>query len=170
MHPLRTGIGGLHHCVLTAAGADPPDLETGSVMVLDDQLNLTGRSPLVGPSFVDMVDAYSPTLRKLALATPDPAAAARPQRPGIYVQVPGPQLETPAEIRMLPKAMGADVVGMSIVLQTIVAREAGVDLLGPAVRHQPRRLGRDADEPAGWRSPRSGRRPPPPWPPSSATS
>jgi purine-nucleoside phosphorylase len=135
VHPLRTGIAaGCTTVILTAAaGGIRPDLTPGRILVLADQLNLTDRSPLSGPDFVDMVDAYSPALRALALATPDPAAAAAlVERPGVYAQMPGPQFETPAEIRML-EAIGADVVGMSVALETIAARAAGVDVLGLAV-------------------------------------
>lgn len=139
VHPLRTGIAaGCSTAILTAAvGGIRDDLDPGSVLVLEDHLNLTGRSPLLGADFVDMVDAYSPALRARAAATPDPgAAAALAERPGVYAQVPGPQFETPAEIRML-KALGADVVGMSMALETIAARAAGVDVLGLAVVTNP---------------------------------
>ncbi len=139
VHPLRTGIAaGCSTVILTAAaGGIRDDLTPGSVMVVEDHLNLTGRSPLEGADFVDMVDAYSPALRALALATPDPgAAAALAERPGVYAQLPGPQFETPAEVRMLER-MGADVVGMSLALETIAARAAGVDVLGLAVVTNP---------------------------------
>ncbi len=131
VHPLRTGIAaGCHTVMLTAAaGALRDDLATGSLMVVEDHLNLTGRSPLVGPDFVDMTDAYAPRLRALALAAPAPAAAVLATRPGVYAQLPGPQFETPAEIRMLRRA-GADVVGMSMALETIAARQAGAAVLG----------------------------------------
>jgi len=108
------------------------DLDVGTVMVVEDHLNLTGRSPLVGPTFVDMVDAYSPKLRTLALATPGASGAAVSAKPGIYAQVPGPQFESPAEVRML-RQMGADVVGMSMALETIAARRDGAEVLGLAV-------------------------------------
>jgi purine-nucleoside phosphorylase len=135
VHPLRTGIAaGCSTVILTAAtGGIRDDLTPGSVLVVEDHLNLTGRSPLQAPDFVDMVDAYSPALRALALATPAPGAAdALADRPGVYAQLPGPQFETPAEIRMLER-MGADVVGMSLALETIAARAAGVDVLGLAL-------------------------------------
>ena len=98
-------------------------------MAVSDHLNLTGRSPSSGPEFVDMVGAYAPGLRALALADPRrvPALAK-----GVYAQVPGPQFETPAEIRML-RTLGADVVGMSMAFETIAARHAGADVLGLAV-------------------------------------
>ena len=138
VHPLRTGIvAGCHTVILTAAaGALRDDLVTGSLMVVEDHLNLTGRSPLVGPDFVDMTDAYAPRLRELALATPAPAAAVLATRPGVYAQLPGPQFETPAEIRMLRTA-GADVVGMSMALETIAARQAGAAVLGLALVTNP---------------------------------
>jgi purine-nucleoside phosphorylase len=138
VHPLRTGIAsGCGTVVLTAAvGGIRDDLNTGTVMVVEDHLNLTGRSPLVGPDFVDLLDAYSAALRKVALATPDPAAGVLASRPGVYAQLPGPQFETPAEIRML-RTLGADVVGMSMALETVAARAAGVDVVGLAVVTNP---------------------------------
>src|SRR6516165_8005538 len=123
VHPLRTGIAtGCSTVILTTAvGGIREDLVPGSVMVLEDHLNLTGRSPLQGPDYVDMVDAYSPALRVLAAATPGPAATeALAERPGVYAQLPGPQFETAAEIRMLER-LGADAVGMSLALETIAA-------------------------------------------------
>jgi purine-nucleoside phosphorylase len=129
VHPLRTGIAaGCSTVILTAAvGGIREDLTTGSVMAVADHLNLTGRSPLSGPEFVDMVGAYAPGLRAAALATPGATLAE-----GVYAQVPGPQFETPAEIRML-RTLGADVVGMSMAFETIAARHAGADVLGLAV-------------------------------------
>ena len=130
VHPLRTGIAaGCHTVILTAAvGGIRDDLPTGSVLAVSDQLNLTGRSPLAGPQFVNMVDAYAPELRKLALAAPTSV----PLKEGVYAQVTGPQFETPAEVAML-RTMGADVVGMSMALETIAARQAGATVLGLAV-------------------------------------
>jgi purine-nucleoside phosphorylase len=138
VHPLRTGIAaGCRTVILTAAaGGIRDDLVTGSVMVVDDHLNLTGRSPLIGPEFVDMADAYAPRLRAIALATAEPAASVLAARPGVYAQLPGPQFETPAEIRMLRTA-GADVVGMSMALETIAARCAGAEVLGLALITNP---------------------------------
>ena len=130
VHPLRTGIAaGCSTVILTAAvGGIREDLVTGSVMAVADHLNLTGRSPLSGPEFVDMVGAYAPGLLAQALATPGVAALAT----GVYAQVLGPQFETPAEIRML-RTLGADVVGMSMAFETIAARHAGAEVLGLAV-------------------------------------
>jgi purine-nucleoside phosphorylase len=138
VHPVRTGIAaGCTTVILTAAaGGIRDDLATGSVMVVEDHLNLTGRSPLSGPVFVDMGDAYGPRLRKLALSTPGLASTMISPRPGVYAQLPGPQFETPAEIRML-RTVGADVVGMSMALETIAARQAGADVLGLALVTNP---------------------------------
>jgi purine-nucleoside phosphorylase len=132
VHPLRTGIAaGCTTVILTAAvGGIREDLHAGSIVVVSDHLNLTGRSPLSGPEFVDMVGAYSPELRALALSTaglPAPALTT-----GIYAHVLGPQFETPAEIRMM-RTLGADVVGMSMAFETIAARHAGAAVLGLAV-------------------------------------
>jgi purine-nucleoside phosphorylase len=144
VHPLRTGVAsGCSTVILTAAvGGIREDLHTGSIVVVSDHLNLTGRSPLSGPAFVDMVGAYSPELRALALSAPEAASAqgasseAESRGPevttGIYAHVLGPQFETPAEIRMM-RTLGADVVGMSMAFETIAARQAGADVLGLAV-------------------------------------
>lgn len=138
VHPLRTGIAaGCRTVVLTAAaGGIRDDLATGSLLVVEDHLNLTGHSPLSGPVFVDMANAYSRRLAASALAAPGPAAAALSARPGVYAQLPGPQFETPAEIRML-RTLGADVVGMSMALETIAARQAGAEVLGLALVTNP---------------------------------
>jgi purine-nucleoside phosphorylase len=139
VHPLRTGIAaGCSTVILTAAvGGIREDLHSGSIVVVSDHLNLTGRSPLVGPEFVDMVGAYSPALRSLALSAPvgsggDDVSGGADVSSGVYAHVLGPQFETPAEIRMM-RTLGADVVGMSMAFETIAARHAGADVLGLAV-------------------------------------
>jgi purine-nucleoside phosphorylase len=139
VHPLRTGIAaGCSTVILTAAvGGIREDLHSGSIVVVSDHLNLTGRSPLVGPEFVDMVGAYSPALRSLALSAPvgsggDVVSGGADVSSGVYAHVLGPQFETPAEIRMM-RTLGADVVGMSMAFETIAARHAGADVLGLAV-------------------------------------
>jgi purine-nucleoside phosphorylase len=86
-------------------------------------LNLTARSPLIGAQVVDLVDAYSPRLRALARSVEESLAE------GVYAALPGPHYETPAEIRML-RTLGADLVGMSTVHETIAARAAGAEVLG----------------------------------------
>ncbi|MBV9092133.1 MAG: purine-nucleoside phosphorylase [Mycobacteriaceae bacterium] len=125
VRPVRTAAAsGVRAVVLTnAAGGLRTDYTIGEPVLIRDHLNLTGRSPLVGAQFVDMVDAYSPRLRKLAHDV-EPSLAE-----GVYAGMSGPQYETPAEIRML-RALGADLVGMSTVLETIAARAAGVEVLG----------------------------------------
>jgi purine-nucleoside phosphorylase len=138
VHPLRTGIAaGCRTVILTAAvGGIRDDLSTGTVVVIEDHINLTGRSPLVGADFVDLAGAYSARLQKAAQSTPGAAAGVLAERPGVYAQLPGPQFETPAEIRML-RSLGADMVGMSMALETVAARAAGVDVLGMAVVTNP---------------------------------
>ncbi|MGB8506350.1 purine-nucleoside phosphorylase [Mycobacterium sp.] len=125
VHPVRTAAAaGVRAVVLTnAAGALRDDYRVGQPVLISDHLNLTGRSPLVGPQFVDMVDAYSARLRALARDV-DPSL-----QEGVYAGLLGPQYETPAEISML-RTLGADLVGMSTVHETIAARAAGLDVLG----------------------------------------
>ena len=125
VHPVRSACAaGARIVVLTnAAGGLREDLEVGQPVLISDHLNLTARSPLVGPHFVDLTDAYAPRLRALARDT-DPRLAE-----GVYAGVPGPQYETPAEIRAL-RVLGADLVGMSTVHETIAARAAGAEVLG----------------------------------------
>ncbi len=125
VHPVRTAAAaGAHTIVLTnAAGGLRDDMSVGQPVLISDHLNLTARSPLLGAQFVDLVDAYSPALRDLA-RTIDPSLA-----DGVYAGLPGPHYETPAEIRML-RTLGANLVGMSTVHETIAARAAGLDVLG----------------------------------------
>jgi len=95
----------------------------GTVALISDHINLTGDTPLVGPVFIDMTNAYDPRLRELARRV-DPTL---PE--GVYAQFRGPNYETPAEVRMAG-IMGATLVGMSTVLEAIAAREAGMAVLG----------------------------------------
>ena len=124
VHPVRTACAaGAHTVVLTnAAGGLRDDFVVGQPVLISDHLNLTARSPLVGAAFVDLVDAYSPRLRAIAHEI-DPSLAE-----GVYAGLPGPHYETPAEIRML-RTLGADLVGMSTVHETIAAREAAAQVL-----------------------------------------
>jgi len=124
VHPVRAACAaGVRTVVLTnAAGSLREDFAVGQPVLISDHLNLTGRSPLVGAHFVDMVDAYSPRLRAVAREI-DPALA-----DGVYAGLNGPQYETPAEIRML-RTLGADLVGMSTVHETVAARAAGAEVL-----------------------------------------
>jgi len=123
-HPVRAAAAaGCRQVVLTnGCGGLNPDWPPGTVVLLRDHLNLTARSPLEGARFVDLTDLYSARLRALAHAV-DPSL---PE--GVYAQLPGPQYETPAEIRMLA-ALGADLVGMSTALEAIAARAEGLDVL-----------------------------------------
>jgi purine-nucleoside phosphorylase len=126
VHGVRTAIAaGVTTVVLTnaAGGTRPEWQQVGDPVLISDHLNLTGRTPITGPTFVDMTDAYSPALRALAKDI-DPSL-----REGVYAGLPGPSYETPAEIRML-RTLGADMVGMSTVPETIAAREGGADVLG----------------------------------------
>jgi purine-nucleoside phosphorylase len=125
VHPVRAACAtGVRIVVLTnAAGGLRPDMAVGQPVLISDHLNLTARSPLVGPQFVDLTDAYAPRLRQLARRA-DPELTE-----GVYAGLPGPHYETPAEIRMLRK-LGADLVGMSTVHETIAARAAGAEVLG----------------------------------------
>jgi purine-nucleoside phosphorylase len=125
VHPVRAACAaGVRIVVLTnAAGGLRPDMAVGRPVLISDHLNLTARSPLVGAQFVDLTDAYAPRLRQLAHQA-DPELTE-----GVYAGLPGPHYETPAEIRMLRK-LGADLVGMSTVHETIAARAAGAEVLG----------------------------------------
>jgi purine-nucleoside phosphorylase len=121
--------------VLTnAAGGLDPTFGPGTLMVMRDHINLTGRSPLIGqnadelgPRFPDLTDAWSPRLRERLHA----AAAAEdvPLAEGIYVGLTGPTYETPAEVRMLA-SLGGHAVGMSTVLECIAARWVGLEVCG----------------------------------------
>jgi purine-nucleoside phosphorylase len=125
VHGVRTACAaGVRVVVLTnAAGGIAAELAVGQPVLISDHLNLTAMSPLVGPRYVDLTDTYAPRLRALAREI-DPTLAE-----GIYAGVPGPHFETPAEIRML-RTLGADLVGMSTVLEAIAARAEGAEVLG----------------------------------------
>jgi purine-nucleoside phosphorylase len=124
-HGVRTAAAaGANLIVLTnAAGGLRHGMRPGQPVMISDHLNLTGVSPIAGANFIDLTDLYSARLRALA-GTIDPTL-----EQGVYAQLPGPHFETPAEIRML-RTMGADLVGMSTVLEAIAAREAGVEVFG----------------------------------------
>jgi len=123
--------------VSNAAGGIRRTFRPGDLMLIADHINLLGDNPLIGPNdaslgprFPDMSTVYDVALRDAA------KAVARAQgftvREGVYVAVQGPNLETRAEYRML-RAMGADVVGMSTVPEVIVARHAGMRVLGCSI-------------------------------------
>uniref|UniRef100_UPI0011ECD900 purine-nucleoside phosphorylase n=1 Tax=Lolliginicoccus suaedae TaxID=2605429 RepID=UPI0011ECD900 len=125
VHAVRTACAaGARTLILTnAAGGLRDGMEVGQPVLISDHINLTGRSPLVGSTFIDLVDAYSPRLRAIAQEI-EPGL-----EEGVYAGMPGPHFETPAEIRML-RTMGADLVGMSTVHETIAARAEGAEVLG----------------------------------------
>lgn len=125
---------GTRAVILTnAAGGVRPGLAPGSLMLIEDQLNLTGHNPLVGSDgegdrrFVDMARAYDPQLIALGRAAAE--AQGVPVACGIYAGVLGPSYETAAEVRML-RALGADAVGMSTVLEAIALRRMRVRVAG----------------------------------------
>ena len=134
VHAVRAAVrAGCSTVVVTnAAGGLRAGMRVGQPVLISDHINLTGRSPLSGPPapaelelprFVDLTEAYSQRLRELAREV-DPTL-----EEGVYAGVPGPQYETPAEIRML-QVLGADLVGMSTVHEVIAARHVGAEVLG----------------------------------------
>jgi purine-nucleoside phosphorylase len=122
--------------VTNAAGSLNPLFPAGSLMLLSDQINLTGQSPLVGlpdepgrTRFPDMSRVFDSRLRELAMRK---ALQLKLRlETGVYLGLAGPQLETRAETRMF-RAWGADAVGMSTVLEVIAARHLGLRVLGLA--------------------------------------
>ena len=129
---------GLKTLILTnAAGGLNPDFRAGDIMLITDHLNLTGENPLAGPHdpdwgprFPDMTGVYDRELRQLAVRAARNAGIAL--RQGTYVGVKGPSLETPAETRFFRLA-GADAIGMSTVMEAIVAAQCGLRVLGLSV-------------------------------------
>lgn len=120
--------------VTNAAGGVNTSFQPGDLMLIKDHLNLTSRNPLMGPNidelgvrFPDMSEAYSRRLGAIAKNVAQEQGI--PLREGIYAGLLGPSFETPAEIRML-RTLGADAVGMSTVSEVIVARHAGIEVLG----------------------------------------
>jgi len=123
--------------VSNVSGGMNPLWGVGELVLLDDHINLLGDSPLIGPNddrfgprFPDMSEPYDRALQELA-STAALDLGIRLNR-GVYVAVPGPQLETRAEYRML-RRMGADVVGMSTVPEVIVARHMDMRVLGVSI-------------------------------------
>ena len=126
--------------VTNAAGGIRSSLHPGELVVISDQINLTGHNAAAGPNeprfaalagagqrFFDMSTVYTPRLRALAVQQAD--ALGFNLTEGVYLAVLGPSFETPAEIRAF-RALGADLVGMSTVHEVIVARHMGLDVLG----------------------------------------
>jgi len=125
VHGVRTAAAaGAGVIVLTnGCGGLNPAWTPGTPVLIRDHINLTSATPLEGATFIDLTDAYAPRLRALARQV-DPSLDE-----GVYVQFRGPQYETPAEV-MMARAIGGDLVGMSTTLETIAAREAGMEVLG----------------------------------------
>ena len=125
VHGVRAAAAaGARVMVLTnGAGGINRGYSVGEPVLISDHINLTALSPLEGATFVDLTGLYSPRLRALAQGV-DPSL-----QEGVYVQLPGPHFETPAEIRFLG-TIGGDIVGMSTALEAIAAREAGMEVLG----------------------------------------
>ena len=134
--PVRVlGLLGVKTLVVTnAAGGIRLDMKQGDLVLLSDHINFTGRNPLAGkhderfgPRFFDMTEAYSLRLRRLAAQAAERGGFSLAE--GVYLCVLGPSFETPAEIRSF-RAMGADLVGMSTVLEVIAARQLGIEVVG----------------------------------------
>ncbi|CAG7641888.1 purine-nucleoside phosphorylase [Paenibacillus allorhizosphaerae] len=120
--------------VTNAAGGINTSYEAGDLMLIKDHINFTSRNPLIGPNvselgvrFPDMSEAYSKRMREVAKAVA--AEQGVKLQEGVYIGLLGPTYETPAEIRMM-RTLGADAVGMSTVSEVIVARHAGIEVLG----------------------------------------
>ena len=137
--PVRVlhALGARSLIVSNACGGMNPLWAPGDLVLLSDHINLLGDNPLVGanderlgPRFPDMSAPYDPELRTLARAAALDLGIVL--REGVYLAVPGPNLETRAEYRML-RTMGADVVGMSTVPEVIVANHTGMRTLGISI-------------------------------------
>ncbi len=126
---------GIRTLILTnAAGAVNTGYKPGDFMLISDHINFMGTNPLIGPHdaqwgerFVDQSENYSPQLRQIAREIGQQLHL--PMHEGVYAGLTGPAYETPAEIRML-RTLGADACGMSTVPEAIVARQAGMRILG----------------------------------------
>lgn len=140
VHAVRTAAAtGCQVAVLTnGCGYMNMNWSIGDPVMISDHINLTGRSPLTGPNppspyasrFCDLTDLYSADLRGL-VRTVRPGMAE-----GVYVGLAGPHFETPAEIRAF-HGMGAELVGMSTVLEAIAARHVGMRVLGLSMATNP---------------------------------
>jgi purine-nucleoside phosphorylase len=120
--------------ITNAAGGINESFRAGDLMLIRDHINFMFRNPLVGPNdpelgdrFPDMTEAYDADLRRLAKGVAEKLGI--DLKEGVYAAMLGPSYETPAEIRML-RTVGGDAVGMSTVPEVIVARHAGIRVLG----------------------------------------
>jgi len=135
---IRLGIDTL--IVTNAAGGVTRTLRPGDLMLIDDHINLTGANPLIGlvlageTRFPDMSEPWDRGLQRIAASIAS-RAGIRLGR-GVYCGLPGPSYETPAEVRMLER-LGVDAVGMSTIPEVLVARAAGVRVLGVSLISNP---------------------------------
>ncbi len=129
---------GIDTVILTnAAGGLNPGFQPGDLMLIEDQINLVGmighnplmgpNDPSLGPRFPDMITVYDRRLRELTIAVA--AELGQPLRRGVYVGLSGPAFETPAEVRFV-RLIGGDATGMSTTNEALVARHAGMRVLG----------------------------------------
>ncbi|HEU5220016.1 MAG TPA: purine-nucleoside phosphorylase [Gemmatimonadales bacterium] len=133
--PIRLfGALGIETLIVTnAAGGVRRTFAAGTLMLISDHLNLSGRNPLVGPHrpgderFPDMTEAYDAGLRIVARSQAVTLGVRLEE--GVYAGLLGPSYETPSEVRMLER-LGADAVGMSTVAEVIAARAQGIQCLG----------------------------------------
>ena len=135
-YPVRVArlLGAETLIVTNAAGAVNVDFNVGDIILITDHIKLFGDSPLRGPNvaefgprFPDSTHTYTPALQEIARKAAETLSV--PLREGVYMYFPGPQYETPAEIRAA-RLLGADAVGMSTVPEAIVARHCGMNVLG----------------------------------------
>jgi purine-nucleoside phosphorylase len=126
---------GIRRLIVTnAAGGINPTFHPGDLMLITDHINMMGANPLTGLNaekmesrFPDMSEAYDADMRRIALKAAEENGI--PLRQGVYIGLPGPSYETPAEIRMC-RTLGADAVGMSTVPEVITANHMGIRVLG----------------------------------------
>lgn len=154
--PVRVAraMGATHMIVTNAAGGINRAFKVADVMLITDHINLVGmagHNPLIGlnldeygPRFPEMTTAYDPELRQRAVQAAQ--AAGIELRQGVYACLAGPNFETPAELRFL-RAIGADAVGMSTAHEVLVARHAGLRVLGLSGITNVARLSADEGEP-----------------------
>ncbi|MFY9293031.1 MAG: purine-nucleoside phosphorylase [Methylorubrum rhodinum] len=123
-------LGAKRVLLTNAAGSLMPKASPGSLVVLTDHINLSGLNPLIGEAsearFVPMTNAYAPRLRAALRAAAEMEGLFLHE--GIYAWFSGPSFETPAEVRMAGR-LGADLVGMSTVPETILARFLGLEVV-----------------------------------------
>jgi purine-nucleoside phosphorylase len=128
----RLGVSTL--LLTNAAGSLKRDIQPGQLCLISDHINMSGTNPLIGDRgdgrFVPMNDAYSPRLRN-RMKRAAMSAGVRVHE-GVYCWMSGPSFETPAEIKMI-RSLGADLVGMSTVPETILARRFGMDVIAVSI-------------------------------------